>query len=253
MSTVLYLYCTVLCTVLYFVLMCAGKCATLPGSVLATVTCNGVGDETCIPQRSLAGGICPKGRPVASRRRCVFAKCALARIPLHQRWRSSSGNPGRRADFLQLQSRAMAEICTICLMPLISDVATLTCGHALHLECVRQLRSKGVTQTCPNCRQQTEEHRASHAWGQAHIANFCKTVYCTVLYCTVLYCTVLYCTVLILYCTVLYCTFFCTVLYLYCTVVLYSTVLYCTCTVLYWNTCKHTTLRIKASVVGIQG
>ena len=160
MSTVLYLYCTVLCTVLYFVLMCAGKCATLPGSVLATVTCNGVGDETCIPQRSLAGGICPKGRPVASRRRCVFAKCALARIPLHQRWRSSSGNPGRRADFLQLQSRAMAEICTICLMPLISDVATLTCGHALHLECVRQLRSKGVTQTCPNCRQQTEEHRA---------------------------------------------------------------------------------------------
>ena len=182
--------------------MCAGKCATLPGSVLATVTCNGVGDETCIPQRSLAGGICPKGRPVASRRRCVFAKCALARIPLHQRWRSSSGNPGRRADFLQLQSRAMAEICTICLMPLISDVATLTCGHALHLECVRQLRSKGVTQTCPNCRQQTEEHRASHAWGQAHIANFCKTVYCTVLYCTVLYCTVLYCTVL--YCTVLY-------------------------------------------------
>ena len=41
-------------------------------------------------------------------------------------------------------------ICLFCMAP--GETASLPCGHMYHCECVKQLRERGVTDTCPQCR-----------------------------------------------------------------------------------------------------
>jgi hypothetical protein len=41
-------------------------------------------------------------------------------------------------------------ICLCCMAP--EETASLPCGHMYHCECIKQLRERGVTDTCPQCR-----------------------------------------------------------------------------------------------------
>jgi hypothetical protein len=41
-------------------------------------------------------------------------------------------------------------ICLFCMAP--EETASLPCGHMYHCECIRQLRERGVSDTCPQCR-----------------------------------------------------------------------------------------------------
>ena len=52
-------------------------------------------------------------------------------------------------------AEAAAEVmCPICLEPLATGATSaLACGHELHAECATGLRSFGVAQVCPMCRE----------------------------------------------------------------------------------------------------
>ena len=41
-------------------------------------------------------------------------------------------------------------ICLFCMAP--EETASLPCGHMYHCECIKQLRERGVSDTCPQCR-----------------------------------------------------------------------------------------------------
>ena len=41
-------------------------------------------------------------------------------------------------------------ICLCCMAP--EETASLPCGHMYHCECIKQLRERGVSDTCPQCR-----------------------------------------------------------------------------------------------------
>jgi TPR repeat protein len=66
------------------------------------------------------------------------------------RMQELANQPRKVLDQAEDGGDAECAICLFCMAP--AETASLPCGHKYHCECVKQLRERGVTDACPQCR-----------------------------------------------------------------------------------------------------